>query len=37
MSIYHELLKLIAQSPSPTALLRSLLKRAAEMRDNDRT
>ena len=37
MSIYHELLKLIAQSPNPAALFRSLLKRAAEMRDNDRT
>lgn len=37
MSIYFELLKLIANSKHPTELLSYLLKKAAEMQDNDRT
>lgn len=37
MSIYFELLKLIANSKRPAELLSYLLKKAAEMQDNDRT
>ncbi len=37
MSIYLELLKLLANSQNPTKLLNLLLKKAVEMQDNDRT
>lgn len=37
MSVYFELLKLIANSKNPNEFVKSLLKKAAEMRDNDRT
>lgn len=37
MYIYLELLKLIANSNYQTLLIHYLLKKAAEMQDNDRT
>ncbi len=37
MSVYFELLKLIVSSKNSAEFIKSLLKKAAEMRDSDRT